>query len=58
MEEWIAIYKGLRLPLLGMLLTFITIYVFWPSRKKTMEEPAERMLEDLPPKGSETHHAK
>lgn len=46
MEEIIAIYKGLRLPLLGMLLIFITAYVYWPSRRKQMEEPAERMLAD------------
>lgn len=58
MEEWIAIYKGLRLPVLGLLLTAITVYVYWPSRKKRLEEPAQRMLEDLPPRRSETHHAK
>ncbi|MCE9596744.1 MAG: cbb3-type cytochrome c oxidase subunit 3 [Spirochaetia bacterium] len=58
MEEWIAIYKGLRLPVLGLLLSAIAVYVFWPSRKKRLEEPAKRMLEDLPPGRSETNHAK
>ena len=47
-EEIIGIYKGLRLPILGLTFLFITAYVFWPSRKRTMEQPAVNMLSDQP----------
>jgi cbb3-type cytochrome oxidase subunit 3 len=47
-EEIIGIYKGLRLPILGMVFLFITAYVYWPSRRKTMEQPAINMLNDQP----------
>ena len=46
MEELIGIYKGLRLPLLGLVLVFIGLYVFWPSRKKEMEHAKYSMLDD------------
>lgn len=52
-EEIIGIYKGLRLPILGMVFLFITAYVYWPSRRKTMEQPAIRMLDDQPVKSEE-----
>jgi len=45
-QELIAIYKGLRLPLLGMVLIFITWYVYRPSKKKDMEEARFKMLDD------------
>ena len=47
-EELIGIYKGLRLPILGMVFLLITAYVFWPSRRKKMEQPALNMLSDQP----------
>jgi len=46
MEEYIAIYKGLRLPLLGLVFLFITAYIFWPSRKQKMEQARHNMLSD------------
>lgn len=46
MDELIGIYKGLRLPLLGMVLIFLTWYVFRPSRKNELEQPKYDMLED------------
>lgn len=47
-EEIIGIYKGLRLPILGLAFLIITAYVFWPSRRKKMEQPALAMLSDQP----------
>jgi len=45
-QELIGIYKGLRLPLLGMVLVFIAWYVYRPSKKKEMEEARFNMLDD------------
>lgn len=45
-QELIGIYKGLRLPLLGMVLLFIGWYVYRPSKKKDMEEARFSMLDD------------
>lgn len=45
-QELIGIYKGLRLPILGMVLLFIIWYVYRPSRKKDMEEARFNMLDD------------
>ncbi len=46
MDEWIGIYKGLRLPLLGVVLIILTAYVYWPSRKKKLEQARFNMLDD------------
>lgn len=46
MDEWIGIYKGLRLPLLGVIFMFIAWYVYRPSKKKDMEEARYSMLDD------------
>lgn len=46
MEDWIGIYKGLRLPLLGVLLMGIAIYVYWPRNKKKLEQARFNMLAD------------
>jgi cbb3-type cytochrome oxidase subunit 3 len=46
MEEFIAIYKGLRLPLLGLILIGIAIYLYRPKNKKKFEEIRYSMLED------------
>lgn len=46
MDEWIGIYKGLRLPLLGVVFMFIFWYVYRPSKKKDMEEARYTMLDD------------
>ncbi len=51
-EELIGIYRGLRMPILGIVFLLITVYVFWPSRRKRMEEPATSMLNDQPDDGS------
>lgn len=45
-QELIGIYKGLRLPLLGMVLVFIAWYVYRPSKRKEMEEARFSMLDD------------
>jgi cbb3-type cytochrome oxidase subunit 3 len=47
-EELIGIYRGLRMPILGVVFLLITVYVFWPTRRKQMEEPARNMLNDQP----------
>lgn len=46
MEDWMGIYKGLRMPLLGLLLMAIAVYVYWPRNKKNLENPKHAMLED------------
>jgi len=47
MEEWlIGIYKGLRMPLLGIALTAITLYIFWPRLRKQNEVAKYNMLDD------------
>ena len=46
MDELVGIYKGLRLPLLGLVLLFLTWYVFRPSRKAELEQAKYNMLAD------------
>ena len=46
MEEWIGIYKGLRLPALGLLLIGIAVYLWLPRNKKRLEQARFDMLED------------
>ena len=46
MEDWIGIYKGLRLPLLGIILVGITIYIYLPSKKDKFEIAKHNMLKD------------
>lgn len=46
MQEWIGIYKGLRLPLLGLILVAMTVYVYWPSHKKKLEQAKYNMLDE------------
>ncbi|MBR30885.1 MAG: hypothetical protein CMN77_06195 [Spirochaetaceae bacterium] len=45
-EIWMGIYKGLRLPLLGMILLFIAWYVYRPGKKKELEAAKYDMLDD------------
>ncbi|MCB1304083.1 MAG: cbb3-type cytochrome c oxidase subunit 3 [Leptospiraceae bacterium] len=45
-EIWWGIYKGLRMPLLGMILLFIAWYVYRPSKRKELEKPKYDMLDD------------
>jgi cbb3-type cytochrome oxidase subunit 3 len=45
-EDWAGVYKLARLALLALALAGIAIYLFWPSRRKRLEEPARRMLEE------------
>ncbi len=44
--DWVGIYKGLRLPLLGLVLIGIAIYVYWPRNKKSLEQAKYNMLSD------------
>ena len=46
MEELIGIYKGLRMPLLGLTLIIMSLYVFRPSAKKGLEQARLNMLDD------------
>ncbi|RME90654.1 MAG: CcoQ/FixQ family Cbb3-type cytochrome c oxidase assembly chaperone [Candidatus Hydrogenedentota bacterium] len=46
MDDWIGLYKGLRLPLLGMLLIAIAWYLYRPRNRDRIEEARFRMLED------------
>lgn len=46
MDELVGIYKGLRLPLLGLVLLFLTWYVFRPSKKRELEQAKYDMLDD------------
>ena len=46
MEEWVGIYKGLRLPLLGLVLIGIFIYLYLPKNKKRLEKAKYNMLHD------------
>lgn len=46
MDEWIGIYKGLRLPALALLLIGIGIYLWLPRNKKRLEQARFDMLED------------
>jgi cbb3-type cytochrome oxidase subunit 3 len=45
-ESLIGIYKGLRLPLLGLSLLFIAWYVYRPRAKKELEQARFNMLDD------------
>lgn len=46
MEEWAGLYKFVRLAVLALALAGIAIWLFRPSRKERLEQPARRMLED------------
>jgi cbb3-type cytochrome oxidase subunit 3 len=46
MDDWAGVYKFARLAILALALAGIAIYLFNPRRKKRLEEPAKRMLED------------
>ncbi|MBW7858948.1 MAG: cbb3-type cytochrome c oxidase subunit 3 [Leptonema sp. (in: Bacteria)] len=45
-QDLIGIYKGLRLPFLGVVLMFIAWYIYRPSKKKDFEEARLTMLDD------------
>ena len=51
MDDFIAIYKGLRLPLLGLILAGIAFYVFRPKNKKRLEQAKYNMLDEQSPSG-------
>jgi cbb3-type cytochrome oxidase subunit 3 len=55
MEDWEGLYKFLRLAILALALLGIAAYLFWPSRKERLEEPARRMLEGEDRRFPETH---
>lgn len=44
--DWVGIYKGLRLPVLGVILIIIAWYFFRPGKKKDFEEAKYDMLDD------------
>ncbi len=44
--DWAGLYKFARLAVLALALAAIGIYLFWPSNKRRLEEPARRMLEE------------
>jgi cbb3-type cytochrome oxidase subunit 3 len=45
-DEWIAIYKLVRLGILAIVLGGVAIWAFGRSRKDHLEEPARRMLSE------------
>lgn len=45
-ESWIAIYKGLRLPVFGIVFLLLAWWVFRPKNKGTFEEARYTMLDD------------
>jgi cbb3-type cytochrome oxidase subunit 3 len=45
-DDWVAIYKFARMVFLAGCLVAIAIYVYHPSRRRRLEEPARRMLEE------------
>ncbi|MDH5716548.1 MAG: cbb3-type cytochrome c oxidase subunit 3 [Spirochaetia bacterium] len=59
MEDWAGIYKGLRLPILGVVLLYIIYYVYKPKNKKHIEQAKFSMLNDeLDPNLSEEFEKK
>ena len=46
MEDWVGIYKGLRLPILGVALMIITWLVYRRKNKKMHEDIRFDMLDD------------
>lgn len=46
MEDWAGLYKFARLAFLALALLGIAIWLFWPSNRDRLEEPARRMLDD------------
>lgn len=46
MEDWIGIYKGLRLPIMGIVFFIVVYYYYKPSNKKTYEDIRFTMLDD------------
>lgn len=45
-DEWVGLYKFLRLAIFALTLVGIVIWAYGPSRKERLEEPAQRMLEE------------
>ncbi len=45
-EDLASLYKLLRLAILALALVGIAIWLFRPSKRKELERPARRMLED------------
>ena len=46
MDDWAGLYKLVRLAVLALGLVGIGVWLFWPSRRERLEEPARRMLEE------------
>lgn len=46
MEYWIGVYKGLRLPLMGLIFFLVVYYYYRPSNKKKYEDIRFTMLDD------------
>jgi cbb3-type cytochrome oxidase subunit 3 len=46
MDDWVGLYKFLRLAVLALALLGIAVWLFWPSHKERLEEPARRMIEE------------
>ncbi len=45
-QEWTGLYKFARLAFLALCLVGIALYVYHPARRRRLEEPAHRMLEE------------
>ncbi len=44
--DWVGIYKGLRLPVIGVIFIIIVWYVYRPSKKKEFEDVKYTMFDD------------
>lgn len=47
--DWVGLYKLGRLAVLALALLAIAIWLYRPSRRERLEEPARRMLEEEEP---------
>lgn len=46
MDDWVGLYKFLRLAALAVALVGIAVWLFRPSHKERLEAPARRMIEE------------
>jgi len=44
--DWVALYKLGRLAVLALALAAIAVWLYRPSRRERLEDPARRMLEE------------
>jgi cbb3-type cytochrome oxidase subunit 3 len=45
-DEWVGVYKFGRLALIAIGLLGVAVYLYHPARRRRLEEPARRMLDE------------